>query len=212
MKITLFPVIVATLLTFLNVNTFAQEKTSATDQMLSVDQVLTVEGNLPIEQRGGDFTLFGVQGAVSLSDFRGKVVAIYFGYSKCPDVCPTNLSILAAAMKQLSPQELADFQAIFVSVDPGRDNPERLAKYTAFFNTEMIGISGAPADLNPVVAQYGAFYELVSYSNSEMLYGIDHTSETYIVGKDGVLASILPHASPRDQVLVAIRKEFEPNK
>jgi len=173
------------------------------------DQVLTVEGNLPIEQRGGEFTLFGKQGAVSLSDFRGKIVAIYFGYSQCPDVCPTNLSILTAAMKQMNPQERAHFQAIFISVDPGRDDPERLAKYTAFFHPEMIGISGAPADLNPVVAQYGAFYEIVSYSNSEMMYGIDHTSETYIVGKDGVLAAILSHATPRDQVLAAIRKELE---
>jgi protein SCO1/2 len=174
-----------------------------------VDLVLTVEGNLPIEQRGGDFTLFGAQGPVSLSDFRGKVVAIYFGYSQCPDVCPTNLSILTAAMKQLSPKELAGFQAIFVSVDPGRDDPERLAKYATFFHPEMLGISGAPVDLMPVVAQYGAFFEVVSYSNSEMLYGIDHTSETYLVGKDGVLAAILPHATPRDQLLEAIRRELE---
>jgi protein SCO1/2 len=174
-----------------------------------VDLVLTVEGNLPIEQRGGDFTLFGAQGPESLSDFRGKVVAIYFGYSQCPDVCPTNLSILTAAMKQLSPKELAGFQAIFVSVDPGRDDPERLAKYATFFHPEMLGISGSPADLMPVVAQYGAFFEVVSYSNSEMLYGIDHTSETYLVGKDGVLAAILPHATPRDQLLEAIRRELE---
>ncbi len=203
MKNTLLFVTVGTLLTFLNVNTFAQETAP------SADQVLTVQGNLPIDQRGGDFTLFGAQGAVSLSDFRGKVVAIYFGYSQCPDVCPTNLSILTAAMKQMSALELADFQAIFISVDPGRDSPERLAKYTGFFHPQMIGISGAPVDLNPIVAQYGAFYEEVSYSNSEMLYGIDHTSETYIVSKGGVLASILPHASPRDRVLEAIRKELE---
>ena len=182
---------------------------SAGETGSDADLVLTAEGNLPIEQRGGDFTLFGVQGPVSLSDFQGKVVAIYFGYSQCPDVCPTNLSILAAVMKQLSPKELADFQAIFVSVGPGRDDPERLAKYAAFFHPEMLGISGAPADLIPVVAQYGAFFEVVSYSDSEVLYGIDHTSETYIVGKDGVLAAILPHATPRDQLLEAIRGELE---
>jgi len=171
----------------------------------SVDQILMVEGNLPIEKRGGGFTLFGAQGAVSLSDFQGKVVAIYFGYSQCPDVCPTNLAILGAAMKKMSVQEREKFQAIFISVDPGRDSPEGLAKYTAFFHPEMIGISGAPADLDPVVARYGAFYEVVSYSNSEMLYGIDHTSETYIVSKEGELISIFPHASSRDVVLAAIR-------
>ncbi len=189
-------------LTIASFNAASQEITP------SADTVLTVDGNIPLEQRGGDFTLFGAHGAVSLSDFRGKVVAIYFGYSQCPDVCPTNLSVLTAAMKQMSAYELTDFQAIFISVDPGRDSPERLAIYTGFFHPQMIGISGAPDDLNPIVAQYGAFYEKVSYSNSEMLYGIDHTSETYIVSKVGVLASILPHASPRDQVLETIRKEL----
>ncbi len=186
----------------LTLNIYAQEKASVETL------VLTVDGNMPIEQRGGEFTLFGAQGAVSLSDFRGKVVAIYFGYSQCPDVCPTNLSILTSAMKQLSTQELANFQAIFISVDPGRDDPERLAKYVTFFHSDMIGISGAPVDLNPVVAQYGAFYEKVSYSNSEMLYGIDHTSETYIVSKQGKLTAILSHASPRDEVLATIRREL----
>lgn len=202
MKNTLIPIVVSSLLMVLTLNIFAQENAFVEAQ------VLTVDGNMPIEQRGGEFTLFGAQGAVSLSDFRGKVVAIYFGYSQCPDVCPTNLSILTSAMKQLSAQELANFQAIFISVDPGRDDPERLAKYTTFFHPEMIGISGAPVDLNPVVAQYGAFYEVASYSNSEMLYGIDHTSETYIVSKQGILTAILPHASPRDKVLAAIRREL----
>lgn len=173
------------------------------------DTVLSDTDPLPIEQRGGEFTLYGTTGAVSLSDFRGKVVAIYFGYSQCPDVCPTNLSILTAAMKRLNKQELDKFQAIFISVDPGRDSPERLAQYTAFFHTDMIGISGTPADLDPVVVQYGAFYEVVSYSNSEMLYGIDHTSETYIVGKDGKIKHVLPHASPRDAVLDAIRDALQ---
>ena len=133
------------------------------------------------------------------------MVAIYFGYSQCPDVCPTNLAMLGAAMKQLSESELEQFQSIFISVDPGRDSPRQLAEYTRFFHDDMIGVSAAPNDLNPVVAQYGAYYEKHSYSNSEMLYGIDHTSETYIVGREGELHSIQAHATPPDELLVAIR-------
>ncbi len=160
---------------------------------------------IPIEKRGGDFTLYGVNGAVSLSDYKGKVVAIYFGYTHCPDVCPTNLAFLSAAMKQLSEKELDGLQSIFVSVDPGRDTPEKLAKYTEYFHPSMIGISGTPEMIDPVVAQYGAYYEIVSYSNSAMIYAVSHTSETYIIGKDGKLSAILPHAAPAKDIENAIR-------
>ncbi len=169
------------------------------------DVVIVNDDTLPMDQRGGDFTLFGKEGAVSLSDFKGKVVAIYFGYSQCPDVCPTNLALLTAAIKQLSEAELAQFQGIFISVDPSRDSPEDLAEYTHFFHPKIIGVSAAPDDLDPVVAQYGAYYEKTSYSNSAMLYGIAHTSETYIVGKDGQLSAILPHASLPDEIVKEIK-------
>jgi len=159
----------------------------------------------PISKRGGEFTLYGSEGAVSLSDFRGKVVAIYFGYTKCPDVCPTNLSLLSSALKQMSEEELAQFQGIFISVDPGRDDPQSLAEYTKFFHPKIIGISGAPRDLDPVVAKYGAFYEKTPYSNSAMLYGIAHTSEIYVMDREGKMVSILPHASAPKEILRQLR-------
>lgn len=203
------------LLIFLSIllalNTNAETVQGRAQSQQAPDIEVTEEQPVPLAQRGGDFTLYGVDGAVSLSDFRGKVVAIYFGYSKCPDVCPTNLAILGAAMKQLTETELESFQAIFISVDPARDSPQALAQYTHFFHPEMIGISGAPGDLDPVVAQYGAYYEKVRYGNSEMMYGIDHTSETYLIDREGKLVRILSHASPRDEVLAAIRAELEKN-
>ncbi len=159
----------------------------------------------PISERGGAFTLFGSEGAVSLSDFRGKVVAIYFGYTKCPDVCPTNLSLLSSALKQMTEEELDKFQGIFISVDPGRDDPQSLADYTKFFHPKIIGISGAPRDLDPVVAKYGAYYEKTPYSNSAMLYGIAHTSEIYVIDPSGTLLSILPHASAPKEIMRQLR-------
>jgi protein SCO1/2 len=81
---------------------------------------------------GGDFRLTSANGPVSLADFRGKVVLIYFGYTWCPDICPTNLAIIAYGLKQLSPEERGDVQVLFVSVDPERDDPARLAEFAVF--------------------------------------------------------------------------------
>lgn len=178
----------------------------------SADIIIPEDQVLPIEKRGGDFTLYGKNGAVNLSDFRGQVVAIYFGYTQCPDVCPTNLSLLGAALKKLNKEELKQIQGIFISVDPGRDTPTHLAEYTKYFHPKIIGISGTPEMIDPVVAAYGAYYEKISYSNSAMLYGISHTSETYIVGRNGKLSAILPHAAPPDKIIKAIRDALEKNQ
>jgi protein SCO1/2 len=170
------------------------------------------EQGIVIGERGGDFSLIGKNGWVSLSDFRGKVVAIYFGYTKCPDVCPTNLSFLSSAIAQLSAEEKKQFQSIFISVDPGRDTPEVLADYVHYFDDDMIGLSAAPDDLDPVVAQYGAYYEKVPYSNSALMYGVDHTSETYIINPSGKLIAILPHASESKKILASIRSALKKDK
>ena len=172
---------------------------------LPKDTVIEVNRVIDIKDRGGNFSLIGKQGWISLSDFEEKVVAIYFGYTKCPDVCPTNLSLLSSAIAQLKPEEKKQFQSIFISVDPGRDTLEILDDYVKYFDEDMIGLSAAPDDLDPVVAQYGAYYEKVPYSNSALMYGVDHTSETYIVGKDGKLFAILPHATESVKVLETIR-------
>ena len=161
------------------------------------------------EERGGEFSLIGKQGWVSLSDFRGKVVAVYFGYTQCPDVCPTSLSFLSSAINELTPEERNQFQSIFISVDPGRDTPDKLAEYVEYFDEAMIGLSAAPDDLDPVVAQYGAYYEKVPYSNSALIYSVDHTSETYIIGRDGKITAILPHGTESIKVLKAIREAMK---
>ncbi len=180
-----------------------QSQTSTQKQKQKQKQNLAKDKN---KIKGGDFSLIGKNGWVSLSDFRGKVVALYFGYTQCPDVCPTSLSLLSSAIKQLSTEEKKRFQSIFISVDPGRDTPEILADYVGYFDKDMIGLSAAPDDLDPVVAQYGAFYEKVPLSNSALYYSVDHTSETYIIGKDGKLFATLPHATDSETILKMIRE------
>mgnify|MGYP000967679565 FL=1 len=107
---------------------------------------------------GGDFTLQSADGPVSLGDFRGKVVLLYFGYTYCPDVCPTSLAATAEALKALNPDELARVAVILVSVDPKRDTPARLKEYAEFFHPAMVGVTGTPEEIAAVAKRYGVFY------------------------------------------------------
>jgi protein SCO1/2 len=153
---------------------------------------------------GGDFTLQGPQGAVSLQSFRGKAVMIYFGYTYCPDVCPTSLSLMAQAISGLQAGERERVQGIFISVDPERDTPERLKEYAPFFHPGIIGISGSDEQIAAVARQYGASY-MKQKANAEGQYAVDHSSVTYVIDPEGKLAASLPHASTPEQIIAAVR-------
>jgi len=153
---------------------------------------------------GGDFTLFQGDKPVKLSDFRGKLVVMYFGFASCPDVCPTTLTIIGSALRQLTAEELKSVQPIFVSIDPERDQGEKLDAYATHFHPAFIGITGTPEEVQKVANQYGGFFIKVE-SDSALGYLVEHTSKTYIVSKDGQYVSILPHDMTRDLVLDAIR-------
>ncbi len=153
---------------------------------------------------GGDFTLQSANGPVSLSDFRGKVVLLYFGYTLCPDVCPTNLAVIAKALEHLSPGELARVQVIFISVDPQRDELPRLKTYAEYFHPNMLGVTGDPETVARAAEKYGVVYQRRE-SGSALGYMVDHSAFTYLVGPGGELREILPHASPPPRIVQAIR-------
>lgn len=159
---------------------------------------------LATRPQGGDFTLQGARGKVALQDFRGKVMLLYFGYTYCPDVCPTSLALLAQALSSLTPEELARVQAIFVSVDPERDSVERLAEYAPFFHPAIVGATGTPAQIAAVAAQYGASYAKQP-PNADGLYAVDHSSLTSVIDPEGRLVASLPHGSSPQQIVDAIR-------
>jgi len=154
---------------------------------------------------GGDFTLQSATGPVSLADLRGKVVLIYFGYTWCPDICPLNLGYIGAALDALDPDERARVAVLFVSVDPERDTPERLAKYTAFFAPDILGLTGTPDALALIAARYGAAYRRVAAENSAMGYLVDHSAYTYLVDTRGRLRQSLEHATTPERIVAAIR-------
>ncbi len=154
---------------------------------------------------GGDFSLTSAQGPVSLSDFRGKVSVIYIGYASCPDVCPTALAVLTQSLKQLPDNQREQIQGIFISVDPERDTPEKLADYTAFFSPQIIGITGTREQIDRVVRQYGAFYRKVELKDSAIGYAVDHSSRLYLVNRDGQLVKTLLHNSSPQELTASLQ-------
>lgn len=165
------------------------------------------EPDQPLLHRlGGDFTLQSLSGPTSLSDFEGKVSALYIGYAHCPDVCPTSLAIMSQALKDLSPKELEQVQPLFVSVDPERDTPERLAEYSQFFHPKIIGMTGTKKDVDLMVKRYGAFYRKAEMNDSAMGYAVDHSSRIYLINKQGQLSKTLVHGTMPNEVVAEIRK------
>ena len=154
--------------------------------------------------QGGDFILQGFNGPVALKDYRGKAVLVYFGYTFCPDVCPTSLSLMAQALSSMEPAERERVQGIFVSVDPDRDTPEHLNVYAPYFHPGIIGLTGSAEQLTVVASQYGASY-MKQKPNADGLYAVDHSSITYVIDPNGKLVARLPHASTPQQIVAAVR-------
>ena len=153
---------------------------------------------------GGGFSLQSADGSITLDNYRGKVVVLYFGYTFCPDICPTSLSLLSVTLNELTGEELQQVQAIFVSVDPERDTLEHLKNYAGYFHQNIIGATGSRAQIDDAVKKYGAGYNIVK-SASESDYSVDHTSYTYIIDKSGKLRFSLAHGASADEVSKSIR-------
>lgn len=154
---------------------------------------------------GGDFVLQSSEGPVSLSDYKGKVVVLYFGYAYCPDVCPTSLGLLSQALGKLKQQELDSIQALFISVDPERDTLDKLKKYADAFHPKIKGITGTPLDIADIAVRYGASYMKVELPNSALGYAVDHSSKYYLINRNGVLTQLVNHGTSPDDIVKQLR-------
>lgn len=159
---------------------------------------------LPATPKGGDFTLQSANGPLALHSLRGKVVLIYFGYTMCPDICPTSLAFTAQGLARLNQEELAQTAMLFITVDPQRDSVERVKEYASFFHPAIIGLTGSVEEIARVAILYGAAYQRQNV-DSAAGYVVDHTSETYLVGRDGKLYATLPHGAPPSKVEETLR-------
>lgn len=129
------------------------------------------------------FTLASADGPVSLSDFEGKVVALFFGFTSCPDVCPSTLLRLSTALEELG-DDREDVQVVFISVDPERDSPERADRYAASVDPSFVGLSGTPAAIDEVASDYGIYHAKAEGSEATG-YLVDHTTTVTVLDAAG---------------------------
>jgi protein SCO1/2 len=142
-----------------------------------------------------------VSGAtVTATDFRDRVVMLYFGYTHCPDICPTTLAKLAAAVRELAPAERHRVRILFVTVDPTRDTLAVLRPYAAAFGPEVVGLRGTKAEIDRLAARYRVTYSF-GKPNARGNYDVTHSSAVFIFGRDGRSAAVV---EPSDGV-AAIR-------
>ena len=139
---------------------------------------------------------------VRLSDFAGEVIVLYFGYTFCPDVCPTTLAKLADAMEILG-TKAEDVQVIMVSVDPERDTPDMLDEYVTHFHPDFMGITGELAAVDRVATLYGVYYEKEEGSAATG-YLVNHTATVMVIDRDGFLKLVLPFEGTAEQIAADI--------
>jgi len=156
---------------------------------------------------GGPFTLIDQTGKTRTdADFRGKLLIIFFGYTTCPDICPTELMQIGLAIDKLGAAG-DEVQPLFISVDPERDTPSVLAKYVTNFHPRLIGLTGTPEQIRTVADSYKAYYARYSPPDGAV-YLIDHTGFVYLMGRSGEYLGFFPPGTSADRMVEIIRQHL----
>lgn len=136
-----------------------------------------------------DFTLRSARGAVSRAELEGKVTPLFFGYTSCPDICPTTLLRLADALRKLEARggDAGAVQVVFISVDAERDSPERTSRYAEAVDPSFLGLTGTPAEIADVAGQYG-IYHARAEGSAATGYLVDHTATITVLDRAGQAA------------------------
>ncbi|MEE8387427.1 MAG: SCO family protein [Acidiferrobacterales bacterium] len=174
-------------------------------QLLTQDSVITI---LPTPKVLSEFSLRDQDGKVfDPSRLRGKWSLLFFGFTNCPDICPTTLTILNQVHQHLGkkPALLVDVQFVFISVDPGRDDFATLKKYVSYFNKDFIGVTGSKEQLAKLTKQLGVFYEVLNQGGKKN-YAVNHTAAIFIINKDAGYFGIM--SPPLNASAMAARIEL----
>lgn len=174
----------------------AEEQPSAAQMM---DDLMYGRGSV-----GGPFTLTDPAGKQrSDSEFRGRLMIVYFGYTFCPDVCPADLMAITQALDALGPAA-EGVQPVFITVDPERDT-KVLGEYVRAFHHSLIGLTGSPEEIRRVANSYKAFYAKVPDQRGGD-YSIDHTGVIYLMGRDGEYLGFMPPQTNPERLTEILRK------
>lgn len=153
---------------------------------------------------GGDFSLQSAEGKVSLSDYKGKVVVVYFGFLSCPEVCPTSMGVLKSSFNKLGEQS-DNVQGILISIDPKRDTFDKLANFANYYHQNIIGVTGTPDEIDNVAREYGAYFKAIKSDELDKDYVFEHSSRYYIINQQGDLVDAMRHSTTPNELTAKIK-------
>jgi cytochrome oxidase Cu insertion factor (SCO1/SenC/PrrC family) len=156
---------------------------------------------------GGPFTLSDANGERrSLSDFRGRLVLLYFGFAHCPDVCPTDLMAVGNLVRSLGPDG-NELQPVFITLDPERDTPEVLRAYVASFHPRFVALTGTEEEIRRVATSYKVFFEKVR-ARGAGTYVIDHAAYIFLLDREGRFVTLFPPGTPAERMAIVVRDQL----
>ncbi len=157
------------------------------------------------EPIGGAFALKDQTGKIRTdADFRGQLMLVYFGFTYCPDICPTDLQQIGLAMEQLG-DDAKSVQPLFVTLDPERDTVENLAQYVPLFHPRLLGLTGSIKDVSQAADAYRVYYKRVSTGSKPDDYTVDHSAFIYLIGRDGKYLGFFPPGTDAAKMAGMIR-------
>ncbi len=158
---------------------------------------------------GGDFQLTDQNGkAFALHQLRGKVVLLFFGYTHCPDLCPTELGHIATVLRRLD-KDGDPVRGVFITLDPARDDVATIKDYVRYFDERLIGLTGTAEAIARVAARYQIRYQRHPQTHGD--YSIDHSANLYIIDRSGTVAAMIPYGLPIEHTLSVVQRIMRKN-
>jgi protein SCO1/2 len=155
---------------------------------------------------GGPFRLVDHTGKrVTDADYKGRYLLVFFGFTHCPDICPTGLQVMSAALDQIG-SKAERLRPVFITVDPERDTPDKLGQYVKAFHPSLIGLTGSIEEIANVAKAYRVYFKKVANGPKPDDYTMDHTSIIYLMNPDGSYLTHFTHATPTDTLAARLAK------
>lgn len=157
---------------------------------------------------GGPFTLTDHTGReVTEKTFLGKYLLVFFGFTFCPDICPTELQVITAALDQMGPAGEA-IQPVFITIDPARDTPEVLKAYVSNFGPRLLGLTGTPEQIAAAAKAYRVYYAKAANSGADENYVMDHSTIIYLMGPDGRFVRHMPYTTDAAKLAAELKESI----